>query len=291
MTDKSPHEHGLADFLLRWEAQPSDRRDVLRLLAGAALLPIFGCSSTVDSTSSSGGASSSTSSGGASSSSGGSSTSSGSSGAAATCKEIPAETGGPYPGDGTNGPNVLTESGIMRSNIRSSYGTMSGTAAGVALKVTLKVVNTSGGCAPLAGYLVYLWHCDNAGKYSLYTVATENYLRGAQLTDANGEVTFETTFPGCYDGRWPHIHFEIFSSMTAATGRTALKTSQLALPKDTCSLVYATPGYEASIGNLAKTSLTGDMVFKDGSTEQVPLVSGDVAGGFSATLVVGVKGT
>jgi protocatechuate 3,4-dioxygenase beta subunit len=282
MTDKNPHEHGLAEFLLRWETQPSDRRVVLRLLAGAAILPVFGCGSAVDSTSSSGNSASS-------SSGGGSSTSSSSSGSVTSCNEIPAETAGPYPGDGTNGPNVLTEIGIMRSNIRSSYGTKSGTAAGVPLKVTLKVVNTSGGCAPISGYLVYLWHCDNAGKYSLYTVATENYLRGAQVTDAKGEVTFETTFPGCYDGRWPHIHFEVFSSMTAATGRTALKTSQLALPKDTCSLVYATSGYEASVGNLAKTTLTSDMVFKDGSTEQVPLVSGDAAGGFAATLVVGVK--
>src|SRR5205823_4417147 len=72
---------------------------------------------------------------------------------AIACSIIPSETAGPYPGDGTNGPNVLTQSGIVRSDIRSSFGS-SGTATqdGTPLTVTLQLVNTNSSCAPLAGY-------------------------------------------------------------------------------------------------------------------------------------------
>jgi protocatechuate 3,4-dioxygenase beta subunit len=41
-------------------------------------------------------------------------------------------------------------------------------------------------------------------------VTTESYLRGVQVTDSNGQVTFTTIYPACYSGRWPHIHFEVF---------------------------------------------------------------------------------
>lgn len=72
---------------------------------------------------------------------------------------------------------------------------------------------------PLAGYAIYLWHCNRDGGYSMYSsgITAENYLRGVQVTDSNGEVTFSTIFPGCYSGRWPHIHFEVYASLDAAT--------------------------------------------------------------------------
>ncbi|MEO5940892.1 MAG: 3,4-dioxygenase subunit beta, partial [Candidatus Limnocylindrales bacterium] len=47
---------------------------------------------------------------------------SGSAAAAADCAVIPAETAGPYPGDGSNGPNMLTQAGIVRADITSSFG-------------------------------------------------------------------------------------------------------------------------------------------------------------------------
>ena len=88
-----------------------------------------------------------------------------------SCSVIPSETAGPYPGDGTNSNasgivNALTLSGIVRSDIRSSFGTMSGTADGVPLTVTLKLVSVSAACANLEGYAVYLWHCTREGGYS-----------------------------------------------------------------------------------------------------------------------------
>lgn len=215
--------------------------------------------------------------------------------ALAACTVIPAETAGPYPGDGTNGPNVLTQSGIVRSDIRSSFGTASAVAGGTLLTVTLQLVNTNGSCASLAGYAVYLWHCDAAGNYSLYSngVTTQNYLRGVQVSDASGLVTFTTIFPGCYSGRWPHIHFEVYNSVgQAVSGRNAVATSQLALPEAVSRQVYAqTALYPSSTNNLNQLTLATDNVFSDDrAVNQLASVSGSVAAGYLATLTVGVAG-
>ncbi|HEY3177783.1 MAG TPA: intradiol ring-cleavage dioxygenase [Casimicrobiaceae bacterium] len=213
------------------------------------------------------------------------------------CSIIPSETGGPYPGDGTNGPNVLTQSGIVRSDIRSSFGASGSTmAAGTPLTVTLQLVNANNSCAPLAGYAIYLWHCNASGLYSMYSagVTGENFLRGVQVTDSNGKVTFTTIFPGCYSGRWPHIHFEIYASaQQAIAGTNAVKTSQLALPEATCREVYAqTALYPSSISNLNQISLTSDNVFgSDGGVLQIASVSGSIASGYTATLEVGIAAT
>jgi protocatechuate 3,4-dioxygenase beta subunit len=205
--------------------------------------------------------------------------------------EIPDETAGPYPGDGTNGPNVLTESGVVRSDITKSFGDASGTAAGVPTTVEMTLLDVAKGGTPLAGAAVYLWHCNSAGQYSLYDqdVAGENYLRGVQESDAGGKVTFKTIFPAAYAGRWPHIHFEVYSSLADATAAgSKLKTSQLALPKEACELVYATGGYEQSVSNLAQTSLDSDNVFSDGYASQLATTTGTVDGGMSVKLNVGV---
>jgi protocatechuate 3,4-dioxygenase beta subunit len=132
-------------------------------------------------------------------------------GTLSSCSKIPEETEGPFPGDGSNGPNVLTEDGVVRGDIRSSIGSASGVAKGVPLTVELTVVDAST-CAPRAGAAVYVWHCDMNGGYSMYSqgVSNENYLRGVQATDANGKASFQSIFPACYAGRWPHIHFEVF---------------------------------------------------------------------------------
>jgi protocatechuate 3,4-dioxygenase beta subunit len=211
--------------------------------------------------------------------------------AAGSCSVIPQETAGPYPGDGSNGPNVLTQSGIVRSDIRSSFGSGSATAAGVPLVVKLRVLSTAQDCAPLAGAAVYVWHCDMPGRYSMYSagVTGENFLRGVQETDADGNATFTSIFPGAYPGRWPHVHFEIYPSLAAATRANAkLRTTQLALPEDACQAVYDTSGYEASVRNLAATPLSRDMVFSDGYSLQMAAMSGDVSTGLTASLPVPV---
>jgi protocatechuate 3,4-dioxygenase beta subunit len=284
MTTTDDHDRGLAFDL----STLIGRRRLFALAgagAGAALLAA--CSSG----GSSGGASSST----ASTESSDSTSSTGSTGstAAATsdasCAPIPEETAGPYPGDGSNGPDVLAESGIVRRDIRSSIGSASGVADGVPLAVELTVTDTAGGCTPLTGAAVYLWHCDREGRYSMYSsgAENENYLRGVQETDADGRVTFTSIFPACYSGRWPHIHFEVYRSVDDATGGgEPIATSQLAFPADVCTVAYATEGYEQSVINLAQVSLDTDMVFADGVSQQLASMSGDAESGYTATLAV-----
>ena len=209
--------------------------------------------------------------------------------AVTSCSKIPEETAGPFPGDGTNGPNVLTQSGVVRSDIRSSFGTGKGVAAGVPLAITLTVVDSKNGCKALAGAAVYVWHCDQAGNYSLYSqaAANENYLRGVQAAGDDGIVTFDSIFPACYQGRWPHIHFEVYPSLeTANDEANKIATSQIALPKDACDTVYASPGYEQSVRNLADVTLDSDNVFSDGYGLQVATVTGSVAAGYTAALAV-----
>ena len=209
--------------------------------------------------------------------------------ATTTVARIPEETAGPYPADGSNGPDVLSQSGVVRSDIRGGFGGSGTVAAGVPLTIALTLVDVDQGGVPLDGAAVYLWHCDTDGAYSMYSPASgENYLRGVQAAGADGAVTFTSVFPAAYSGRWPHIHFQVFPDVAAATGGgSRLVTSQLALPADVCSAVFATDGYESSVTNLARTSLDSDMVFSDGVDLQLATVSGSTAG-YTASLVVGV---
>ena len=204
---------------------------------------------------------------------------------------IPEETAGPFPGDGSNGPNALASSGVVRRDITSSFGDASGTAEGVPLTIEMTLLDVAAAGKPLAGAAVYLWHCDRSGRYSMYDqeVSDQNYLRGVQASGDDGTVTFQSIFPAAYAGRWPHIHFEVYESVAAATAASSkLTTSQIALPRVTCELVYATDGYEQSIANLQQTSLDTDMVFSDGYASQLATASGSVADGIAIKLNVGV---
>ena len=215
-------------------------------------------------------------------------------GGAACVATIPQETAGPYPADGSQASsttlNALALAGIVRQDIRTSLGT-GNTAPGVPMSIELTLINSAGDCAPLVGYAVYLWHCNRDGEYSLYSsdIVSENYLRGVQQADVNGKVTFTSIFPACYSGRWPHVHFEVYPSLDKATAASnAIHTSQLAMPKATCDVVYATTGYEQSVRNLAQITLDSDNVFGDGYSLQVDTVTGDVTRGYTAALTVGI---
>ena len=209
----------------------------------------------------------------------------------ADATEIPEETAGPFPGDGSNGPDALRERGVVRRDITSSFAGASGKADGVPTTIDIALLDVAAGGEPLVGAAVYLWHCDRDGRYSMYdaAIASENYLRGVQESDKDGKLAFTSIFPAAYSGRWPHIHFEVYESLDAATaGAQKLRTSQLAIPKDACDAAYATPGYEQSVDNLAQTSLDSDMVFSDGYKSQLATVSGSVDDGYTLTLNVGV---
>ncbi|MDT0319522.1 intradiol ring-cleavage dioxygenase [Streptomyces millisiae] len=269
MSEEELHDH---DRGLSFDLPTLARRRML-VLSGGGLLAVAGCAAEA-----SGGGSASATTEAAETD--------------AECAAIPDETGGPYPADGSNGVNVLTQSGIVRGDITRSFGTASGVAEGVPLTIELTVLDAASGCgAAMQGAAVYLWHCDRDGNYSLYSqgVENENYLRGVQETDADGRVTFTSVFPACYAGRWPHIHFEVYQSLEQATAAgNAIKTSQLALPEDVCDTVYDTEGYGRSIQNFAQVSLDTDNVFSDGSTLQLATVTGDADQGYVASLRLGV---
>ncbi len=209
--------------------------------------------------------------------------------------EIADETAGPFPGDGSNGPDVLEQSGIVRGDIRSSFGEFSGTAEGVPMTLELTVSDLANGGAAFEGVAVYVWHCSREGGYSLYSegVEDQNFLRGVQIADSAGKVRFTSVFPACYDGRWPHVHFEVYPDQASITdAANAIATSQVALPKDVCESVYAESGYEDSVSNLSRVSLDSDNVFgDDGGAAQLATVTGDVASGYTVTLAVGVDTT
>lgn len=290
--DLEDHDLGLSHDLPRIvERNALGRRGLLSILGGLSVVAVAGCASD----SSSGGATSTTTSAtaegpGGTPPVGGTSDESG---VDVASGEIPEETAGPFPGDGSNGINVLTESGIVRSDITSSFGSASGVAEGVPTTVRLTVYDLNGDAATaLAGAAVYIWHCSREGEYSMYSeaIADENYLRGVQETDAEGRVEFTTIFPAAYSGRWPHMHFEVYQSLADATSYTnKLRTSQLAIPEATCNEVYAgAEGYEASIATMAQTTLDSDMVFSDGYSLQMAKASGSTAEGFTLTLNVPV---
>ncbi|MDO9020084.1 MAG: dioxygenase [Deltaproteobacteria bacterium] len=281
MTDDRSHHRGLAHDLRVMEAALTRRR-ILGCFAGAALMPVIGCGTDASTP----GADAATGTDAGTDAGTDVSTDAGTD--AGTCTAIPAETAGPFPGDGTNGANALALAGVVRRDIRASVGPAAGVAPGVLLTVRLTLLDASGACAPLAGHAIYLWHCDRDGHYSMYSpaVAGENFLRGVQETDGAGSATFTTIFPGAYPGRWPHMHFEVFRSLaTAMSGGNALITSQLALPEAACAAAYAADGYSASARELPRMTLATDGVFRDGAMLQLATVTGDGVTGFVASLV------
>lgn len=215
-----------------------------------------------------------------------------------SCVSYASETNGPYPADGTNTSrgttsNVLTISGIERQDIRSSFIGSTTAVQGVPTALEITLVDVNNGCAPLAGYAIYLWHCNATGQYSLYDVPAESWLRGLQVTDASGKVSFTTIWPGCYPGRFPHIHFEVFSSLANATGgRYAKLISQFAMPDEANRAVYALSNYGSSASNYGQVSIASDNVFGDNASTQMQAMtlsaSGSTSAGYTATATVGI---
>ncbi len=121
------------------------------------------------------------------------------------------------------------------------------------------------------------------------SVADENFLRGVQVADADGMLTFTTVFPGCYPGRWPHVHFEVYPTVDdAIAASNGITTSQLAFPQESCEEAYTAAGYEASVGNLAQLSLETDGVLPTAGTINSPRCPVTPRNGMTATLVVRV---
>ncbi|MDB5906371.1 MAG: intradiol ring-cleavage dioxygenase [Massilia sp.] len=273
-------DHSLAQDIETMLNMTASRRQSLRwLFAGAAALPMAGCGG-----------------GGSDASTAPPLTITIINTPSTACTVIPEETGGPYPGDGTNHnvdgvANALILSGVVRSDIRASFAGASGVAAGVPLTIKLQLVDVNDSCATFPGAAVYLWHCDRDGLYSMYSnpITGENYLRGVQEADANGVVTFTTIFPGCYAGRMPHMHFEVYPTLAKSTqAANRIKTSQFGFPTATLAEAYTANGYGASARNLASMSYASDNVFSDGTALQIVSITGSATAGYVAILTVGV---
>ena len=212
------------------------------------------------------------------------------------CIALPWETNGPYPADGTNTKdgqvvNALTEEGVIREDLRTSFGSLTPIADGLQLDMELTLLNADG-CTPLEGYAIYVWHCDATGLYSLYDTTDANYLRGVGVSDADGKVKFTTIFPGCYDGRWPHIHFEVFESVEAAvSGEASVLTAQIAMPEEESAALYAADSrYSNGTQNLGRITITSDNVFGDNTEEQIAqqlmALTGDPMSGYKGTVAI-----
>lgn len=218
----------------------------------------------------------------------------------AQCVNFTQETNGPYPADGSNQSsgrtsNVLTEKDIIRPDVRNDLGQGGRKALGVPLIVDLAIVDVNAACGALSGYAVYMWHCDASGAYSLYDKPERSYLRGVQVTDSAGRVRFTTIVPGCYSGRYPHIHFEVFSTQQKATsGKFATLVSQIAIPPEVCSAAYkANPAYAGSVDNFTgSNSIADDMIFADNGKERIKAMTlactGNPVAGYNGTAIVGI---
>ena len=293
------HDLGLAHDLAMLERRLLQRRRLLGwMAAGGGALMLEACSGGGGSGSLAGSSSTTTTTTTGTGTTGTGTTGTGTTSSSACATATPEETNGPYPSDGSNMAqgtisNVLTATGVVRSDIRSSFGALSGTADGVQTTLTIKLVNLNAACAALAGYAIYIWHADALGRYSLYDLAQQNYLRGVQVTDTIGQATFTTVFPGCYAGRYPHIHFEVYRSLATATSyANRLLTSQFAMPRDVASAVYATSAYPTSASRLASITTSSDGVFGDNSAAQIaamtPALTGSATAGYSGAVTVAI---
>jgi protocatechuate 3,4-dioxygenase beta subunit len=185
-------------------------------------------------------------------------------GTPATCTVTPTETVGPFPS--------LTD--LFRSDVREGR-------PGTPLALTITIVNTNANCSPVQNAAVEIWQCDAAGTYSQYgTQAAQTYLRGIQITNASGQVTFTTIYPGWYQGRATHIHVEV------TLNGASVKVTQIAFPEAVTAGVYATGVYAARGQN--PTSNARDGIFADSLDAELATVSGDPATALTATFQVGV---
>jgi protocatechuate 3,4-dioxygenase beta subunit len=152
-------------------------------------------------------------------------------------------------------------------------------------------VDVNNSCIPISNAAVYIWHCDKDGSYSGYSSsqngshAGETFLRGIQVTDSDGVVTFNTIYPGWYAGRITHVHFQIYLNDNLTV--TATATSQLAFPAAITTAVYNTSQYSKG-QNSSVTSFSQDNIFSDGTEYQMTTVEGDTTSGYSASLSVGL---
>ena len=200
--------------------------------------------------------------------------------ASGTCTLTATETDGPYPLYA-----ILTNSILTREDITEGK-------TGVPLTLTITLQDLSNGCTPISGAGIYIWHCDKDGIYSGYATSTNagststTFLRGVQVTDSDGQVTFTTIYPGWYAGRITHIHAQVYLNDSLVSG-TAIATTQLAFPIDITTEVYDSSLYTKG-QNTSVTSFSADNVFSDGTSTEMLSLTGDTSSGYAATMTISI---
>ncbi|MFN8520882.1 MAG: intradiol ring-cleavage dioxygenase [Chloroflexota bacterium] len=196
-----------------------------------------------------------------------------------SCVVVPELTEGPY----------WVDERLERSDIRTDSAT--GTAvAGARLDLAWAVTRIDGtACTPFEGAMVDIWHCDSQGVYSDasdpgFDTQDQDFLRGYQLTDANGSAAFTTIYPGWYSSRAVHIHFKVRTDPDQSTG--TVFTSQLFFDDAFTDQVYLAEPY-ASHG-IRTLRNEGDGIFGQ-SGGQTLLTVTPTADGYAATFAIGVQ--
>ncbi|BAY17134.1 intradiol ring-cleavage dioxygenase [Anabaenopsis circularis NIES-21] len=195
------------------------------------------------------------------------------------CVVSPQQTEGPY----------FVDEKLNRSDIRADPADGS-VKAGVPLQLKLHISQIGGsGCTPLAGAIVDIWHCDALGVYSDVTDQSFNtvgkkFLRGYQVTDAQGNVQFTTIYPGWYPGRTVHIHFKVRTEGKSAQGYEF--TSQLYFDDAMSDRIYTQAPYASKGQRTLKNA--DDGIFQDGG-EQMLLKLTSNGQGYTATFDVGFQ--
>jgi protocatechuate 3,4-dioxygenase beta subunit len=200
--------------------------------------------------------------------------------AGGTCTEAPTETEGPFP--------TKVPSAYVRSNIADDR-------TGVPIAINISIVNKNNSCAAIGGAIVDIWHCDKDGYYSEYggtgmqsaNFTAVHFLRGRQVTDSNGLVSFTSIFPGWYQGRATHIHVHIYN----ASG-TSLKVTQIAFPEGSNSAVVqvntTASGYGKGMSGY--TYNASDNIFSDDTAGiEIGTIAGSVSAGFTLTHTIVVS--
>ena len=198
-----------------------------------------------------------------------------------SCGSTNSETAGPFPSH--------TPSSLVNNNIVAGR-------TGIPLTINLTINNSSMDCAAYEGAIVDIWHCDKDGNYSEYggtgmqptNYTNVHFLRGRQTTNANGQVSFTSIFPGWYNGRATHIHVHIYN-----TNGNSLLVTQIAFPEGSGSavnLVNASTANGYTKGMNGYTYHANDNVFSDDVTNELASVSGSVASGFTLNHSIFVVG-
>jgi protocatechuate 3,4-dioxygenase beta subunit len=211
------------------------------------------------------------------------STGSGSGGSGSgSCIVTPEETEGPYPYPGGELTNPLNRADVT------------GGQTGVPLALAFTAVNTNNDCALLSNARIDIWHCNKDGYYSGYgnqnggslglqSYVAQTWLRGYQLTDASGKATFNTVYPGWYQGRATHIHLEVFIN------NVLKKTGQITFPESISDVVHVSSLYAAHGVNTMRN--TSDGIFNNSATDlasETVALTGSVAAGYSGSYTIGI---